>query len=204
MSSHVPNGPLRTAVVGTGSIARSSHLPALTKLAAEGEVEVVAAVDVDGPAVRAFADEFGIPQASTDLHAMLTETRPDLVVLCTPPPCTASRPWPRSPPGPGCGARSRPAPPWPTTTPSRAAEQGDGAGPYASVVFQHRFGSGARHVRAAAARRGAGPAAGGPLPDHLVPEPGVLRGALARPLGHRGRRIRPWDTESTRPTCCWT
>ncbi|WP_217167918.1 Gfo/Idh/MocA family protein [Streptomyces sp. AC512_CC834] len=166
MSSHVPNAPLRTAVVGTGSIARSSHLPALQKLAAEGGVEVVAAVDVDGPAVRAFAEEFGIPHASTDLDATLSAVRPDLVVLCTPPAVHREQSvaalragawvWCEKPPSPsladfdavaaaegGTGGQSAEE-----GVGSEAAERGDGTGPYASIVFQHRFGSGARHVRA--------------------------------------------------------
>jgi predicted dehydrogenase len=148
MSSHLPNAPLRTAVVGTGSIARSSHLPALTKLAAEGEVEVVAAVDVDGAAVRAFADEFGIPQASTDLHTTLTEARPDLVVLCTPPAVHREQAVAALTAGAWVWCEKPPCPSLADYDAVEAAEQGDGAGPYASVVFQHRFGSGARHVRA--------------------------------------------------------
>ncbi|MEV0017601.1 Gfo/Idh/MocA family protein [Streptomyces tendae] len=148
MSSHVPNAPLRTAVVGTGSIARSSHLPALRKLAAEGEVEVVAAVDVDGPAVRAFAEEFGIPQASTDLDTMLTEARPDLVVLCTPPAVHREQAVAALAAGAWVWCEKPPCPSLADYDTVEAAEQGDGAGPYASVVFQHRFGSGARHVRA--------------------------------------------------------
>lgn len=148
MSSHVPAAPLRTAVVGTGSIARSSHLPALQELAAGSAVEVVAAVDVDAAAVRAFADEYGIPHASTDLDATLTEVRPDLVVLCTPPAVHREQ----SVAALGAGAFVWcEKPPCPSLADYDAVTgaEGDGdTGPYASIVFQHRFGSGARHVRA--------------------------------------------------------
>ncbi|MFJ8822701.1 Gfo/Idh/MocA family protein [Streptomyces sp. NPDC102467] len=146
MSPHRSNTPLRAAVVGTGGIARSSHLPALHVLAAEGEVDVVAAVDVDADAVRAFADGAGIPYAATDLDAMLAEVRPDLVVLCTPPAVHREQSvaalragawvWCEKPPCPSLGDIDA----------VRAAEPGGDADPYASIVFQHRFGSGARHV----------------------------------------------------------
>ncbi|MFJ6569195.1 Gfo/Idh/MocA family protein [Streptomyces sp. NPDC091292] len=159
MSSHRPNTPLRTAVVGTGGIARSTHLPALRTLAADGETDIVAAVDVDAGAVRAFADDAGIPYASTDLDAMLAEVRPDLVVLCTPPAVHREQAvaalragawvWVEKPPCPSLAdfdaieAAERAARKEVEKTVGRA----DGAGPYASVVFQHRFGSGAHHVR---------------------------------------------------------
>ncbi|MFE1048445.1 Gfo/Idh/MocA family protein [Streptomyces olivaceus] len=148
MSSHVPAAPLRTAVVGTGSIARSSHLPALQKLAADGEVEVVAAVDVDAAAVRAFADEYGVPHASTDLDASLAEVRPDLVVLCTPPAVHREQSVAALRAGAHVWCEKPPCPSLADYDAVTEAEVAGEAGPYASIVFQHRFGSGARHVRA--------------------------------------------------------
>ncbi|MGV9964425.1 Gfo/Idh/MocA family protein [Streptomyces olivaceus] len=148
MSSHVPAAPLRTAVVGTGSIARSSHLPALQKLAADGEVEVVAAVDVDAAAVRAFADEYGIPHASTDLDASLAEVRPDLVVLCTPPAVHREQSVAALRAGAHVWCEKPPCPSLADYDAVTEAEGAGEAGPYASIVFQHRFGSGARYVRA--------------------------------------------------------
>ncbi|MFG3161105.1 Gfo/Idh/MocA family protein [Streptomyces sp. NPDC048232] len=148
MSSHVSPAPLRTAVVGTGSIARSSHLPALRKLAADGEVEIVAAVDVNGDAARAFADEYGIAHASTDLDAMLAEVRPDLVVLCTPPAVHRDQSVAALRAGAWVWCEKPPCPSLADYDAVEAAESGDDAAPYASIVFQHRFGSGARHVRA--------------------------------------------------------
>ncbi|KIF71679.1 oxidoreductase [Streptomyces sp. AcH 505] len=147
MSSHRSNPPLRTAVVGTGGIARSSHLPALRTLAAEGETELVAAVDVAEDAVRAFADEAGIGYAATDLDAMLADVRPDLVVLCTPPAVHREQSVAALKAGAWVWCEKPPCPSLADYDAVEAAEKGGEAGPYASIVFQHRFGSGARHVR---------------------------------------------------------
>lgn len=147
MSSHRSNSPLRTAVVGTGGIARSSHLPALRTLAAEGETEIVAAVDVAEDAVRAFADEAGIAYAATDLDAMLADVRPDLVVLCTPPAVHREQSVAALTAGAWVWCEKPPCPSLADYDAVEAAEKGGEAGPYASIVFQHRFGSGARHVR---------------------------------------------------------
>ncbi|GAA0692755.1 Gfo/Idh/MocA family oxidoreductase [Streptomyces malaysiensis subsp. malaysiensis] len=147
MSSHRSTTPLRTAVVGTGGIARSSHLPALRTLADAGEVELVAAVDVDMDAVRAFADGAGIPHASTDLDATLAELRPDLVVLCTPPAVHRDQAVTALKAGAWVWCEKPPCPSLADFDAIETAEQPGDAGPYASIVFQHRFGSGARHVR---------------------------------------------------------
>lgn len=147
MSPHRSSAPLRTAVVGTGGIARSSHLPALQALAAEGEVEVVAAVDVDGNAVRLLADEAGIPYAGTDLDAMLADVRPDLVVLCTPPAVHREQSVAALKAGAWVWCEKPPCPSLADFDAIEAAEKGGDADPYAAIVFQHRFGSGARHVR---------------------------------------------------------
>ncbi|MEU1305886.1 Gfo/Idh/MocA family protein [Streptomyces shenzhenensis] len=147
MSPQGSNNPLRTAVVGTGGIARSSHLPALRTLADEGEVEVVAAVDIDPDAVRGFADKAGIPYAATDLDAMLAQVRPDLVVLCTPPAVHREQSVAALRAGAWVWCEKPPCPSLADFDAIEAAEQAGGTGAYASIVFQHRFGSGARHVR---------------------------------------------------------
>lgn len=146
MSPHHSHPPLRTAVVGTGGIARGSHLPALRTLAQEGEVDVVAAVDVDADAARDRADEFGIPYATTDLGAMLTDVRPGLVVLCTPPSVHREQAVAALAAGAWVWCEKPPCPSLADFDAIEAAEA-PGPGPYASIVFQHRFGSGARHVR---------------------------------------------------------
>jgi predicted dehydrogenase len=137
---------IRAAVIGTGAIGRGSHLPALAQLAREGETEVVAAVDIDRGAVEAFCAETGIPHAYTDLDLMLAEQRPDLVSICTPPTLHRAQTvaalragawvWCEKPPVPSLADFD-----------AIEAEEGADGGPYAAIVFQHRFGSGSRHVR---------------------------------------------------------
>jgi len=73
---------LRVAVIGTGGIA-AAHADAINGEA--DRVELVGAVDVDLARVESFARQYHIPHFFTDLDALLHETRPDLVHLCTPP-----------------------------------------------------------------------------------------------------------------------
>ncbi|MFN8418159.1 MAG: Gfo/Idh/MocA family oxidoreductase [Anaerolineae bacterium] len=71
------------AIVGTGAIAASNHVPALR--AAGDRVKLVAAMDVDATRAQEFAAKFEIPQWFTDVNALLETAKPDLVVICTPP-----------------------------------------------------------------------------------------------------------------------
>ncbi|MDQ0936062.1 Gfo/Idh/MocA family protein [Streptomyces turgidiscabies] len=137
---------IRAAVIGAGAIGRGSHLPALAQLAAEGEAEVVAAVDINADAVKAFCAESGIPHAYTDLEQMLREQRPDLVTICTPPTLHREQTVAALRAGAWVWCEK---PPVPTLADFDAieAEEGLGGGPYASIVFQHRFGSASAHVR---------------------------------------------------------
>ncbi|WP_338694166.1 Gfo/Idh/MocA family oxidoreductase [Streptomyces sp. Q6] len=137
---------LKVAVVGAGGIARGSHLPALQELAEEGEVEVVAAVDVDDDAVRRFCADGGIPHPYTDLQRMLDEQRPDLVTVCTPPTLHREQTVAALRAGAWVWCEKPPTPSLEEFDAIEAAEGAEG-GPYAAIVFQHRFGSGARHVR---------------------------------------------------------
>ncbi|MDN3027668.1 Gfo/Idh/MocA family oxidoreductase [Streptomyces sp. S.PB5] len=152
---------IRAAVIGTGAIARGSHLTALTALAEEGEVEVVAAVDIDARAVEEFCAAGGVPHAYTDLDRMLREQRPDLVTICTPPTLHRDQTVAALRAGAWVWCEK---PPVPTLADFDAveAEEGTESGPYASIVFQHRFGSGTRHVR----RLLDGKALGRPLVAH--------------------------------------
>ncbi|MDQ1040219.1 putative dehydrogenase [Streptomyces sp. V3I8] len=178
---------IRAAVIGTGAIAAGSHLPALAALAAEGEVEVVAAVDIDAGAVRRFCRDGGVPHGYTDLGRMLAEQRPDLVSVCTPPTLHREQTvaalragawvWCEKPPVPSLADFD-----------AVEAEEGDG-GPYASIVFQHRFGSGARHVRRLIADR----AMGRPLVAHC--QTTWYRDAAYYAVPWRGR----WETEGGGP-----
>ncbi|HEX4702010.1 MAG TPA: Gfo/Idh/MocA family oxidoreductase [Pseudonocardiaceae bacterium] len=135
--------PVRVAIVGTGGIAEVAHFPALR---AQGtRVAVAAVVDVDPDRLESFQARHDIPAAYRSLDTMLDIEKPDLVHVCTPPArhadvvvqCLEAGAWVlvEKPPCLSLAEFDR----------IEAAER-DG-GPYASVVFQHRFGSGARHLR---------------------------------------------------------
>ncbi|MGA5896082.1 Gfo/Idh/MocA family protein [Streptomyces venetus] len=141
-----PGSPARrrVAVVGTGAIVSGSHLPALRAHA--DRVELVAAVDVDQERLDAFRELAGGQVAGyTSVDAMLDAERPDLVLIGTPPSLHRDQ-----------TVAALKAGAWvlcekPLTLSLAeydeiaAAEEASGA--YASVVFQHRYGSGAVHAR---------------------------------------------------------
>lgn len=154
--------PVRVAIVGTGAIARGSHLPALTALAAGRPLEIVAAVDVDPLSVQGFCAGAGIAHAYTDLALMLAEQRPDLVILCTPPRFHRDQTIAALRGGAWVWCEKPPCPSLEDFDAIEAAEGPETGGPYAAIVFQHRFGSGSRHVRALLA----GGALGRPLVAH--------------------------------------
>ncbi|MFI7386209.1 Gfo/Idh/MocA family protein [Streptomyces sp. NPDC049813] len=189
MSSHRSPRPLRTAVVGTGGIARATHLPALRTLAAEGAVDVVAAVDTDAGSVARFADDFAVPYRTTEFAAVLTEVRPDLVVLCTPPAVHREQAVAALRAGAWVWCEKPPCPSLADYDAVLAAERGGSADPYAAIVFQHRFGSAARHVRRLL-REGA---CGRPLVAHC--QTTWYRDAAYYAVPWRGR----WATEGGGP-----
>ncbi|MEV5159123.1 Gfo/Idh/MocA family oxidoreductase [Streptomyces sp. NPDC053728] len=154
--------PVRVAIVGTGAIARVSHLPALTALAARQPLEIVAAVDVDGASVEAFCTDAGIAHPYTDLDRMLTEQRPNLVTLATPPRFHRDQTVAALRAGAWVWCEKPPCPSLEDFDAIESAEGSRGHGPYAAIVFQHRFGSGSRHVRGLLA----GGAMGRPLVVH--------------------------------------
>ncbi|MFD5627371.1 Gfo/Idh/MocA family protein [Streptomyces sp. NPDC127072] len=179
---------VRAAVIGTGAIARGSHVPALARLAEEGETEIVAAVDIAEDVVREFCAEAGIPHAYTDLDRMLEEQRPDLVVICTPPTLHREQTVAALRAGAWVWCEK---PPVPTLADFDAveAEEGLDGGPYAAIVFQHRFGSGARHVKRLIAEE----AMGRPLVAHC--QTTWYRNADYYAVPWRGR----WETEGGGP-----
>ncbi|MEW2635245.1 Gfo/Idh/MocA family oxidoreductase [Streptomyces sp. NPDC048389] len=140
-------GRLRAAVVGTGAIARGSHLPALADHA--DAVELVAAVDVNTAQLDDFCAAAG---AGVEGHArvdeMLAAARPDLVLLASPPAFHREQAVEALRAGawvlcekPLCLSLAE-------FDAMAAAEGPDGSGgPYLSAVFQHRYGSGAAHAR---------------------------------------------------------
>lgn len=179
---------IRTAVIGTGAIGRGSHLPALTRLAEEGETDTVAAVDLAEDAVQDFCAGAGIPHAYTDMDRMLAEQRPDLVVVCTPPALHRAQTVAALRAGAWVWCEKPPVLTLADFDAVEAAEGGAG-GPYAAVVLQHRFGSGARHVK----RLIAGRAMGRPLVAHC--QTTWYRDADYYAVPWRGR----WETEGGRP-----
>jgi predicted dehydrogenase len=72
---------LRVAVVGAGMIANAGHIPAWKN---QPDARIVAVADAEELNARATAQRHGIPQAYTDLGAMLAEQRPELVIVATP------------------------------------------------------------------------------------------------------------------------
>ena len=72
---------MRFGVVGLGWAARAFHLPALKQVA---KAEVVAGFDLDASQRESWTRETGIPTYAT-LDDLLTEARPDVVLVGTPP-----------------------------------------------------------------------------------------------------------------------
>ncbi|MFF4959290.1 Gfo/Idh/MocA family protein [Streptomyces sp. NPDC001222] len=179
---------IRAALVGTGGIARGSHLPALARLAGEGETEVVAAVDIDADSVERLCAESGIPHPYTDLDRMLEEQRPDLVSVCTPPVLHREHTVAALRAGAWVWCEKPPVPTLADFDAVEAAEDPDG-GPFAAIVFQHRFGSGPRHV----GRLLAEGALGRPLVAHC--QTTWYRDAAYYAVPWRGR----WGTEGGGP-----
>jgi predicted dehydrogenase len=143
----VERTPVRVVVVGAGGIVTSSHIPALRAHA--DRVRLVGAVDVDERRLAALLAQTGSGvRGYIGLQRMLEAEQPDLVLIGTPPAlhaeqtCTALR----------AGAWVLCEKPLCLSLAEYdeiAAAEGDGesGGPYASVVFQHRYGSGAVHAR---------------------------------------------------------
>ncbi len=137
------DSPVRIAIVGTGNVAETSHMPVIR---AQGpNARVVAVVDVDPERARDFAERWRIPEYYRGLDKMLREAAPDLVIVCTPP--VAHREavvscldagvwvWCEKPPTLSLAEYDE-----------IAAHEGEG-GSYVSYVFQQRFGSSARALR---------------------------------------------------------
>ncbi|MDF1513231.1 MAG: Gfo/Idh/MocA family oxidoreductase [Anaerolineae bacterium] len=72
----------RVAIIGTGMIAHSAHIPAWK--AQKDAVELVAAADILPERVAKMGTEHDIPHIYTDWQKMLDEEQPDIVSVCTP------------------------------------------------------------------------------------------------------------------------
>jgi predicted dehydrogenase len=181
-----PSRRIKAAILGTGGIAEVAHLPALRAQA--HRVDVVAAVDIDPERLAAFTSKHEIPAGYTSLDAMLAEQRPDLVHVCTPPAAHADAVVRILEEGSWALVEKPPTLSLAEFDRIERAER-DG-GPYASVVYQHRFGSGGLRL----ARQ----AAVGELGRALVAqcETSWFRGHGYYEVPWRGR----WATEGGGPT----
>jgi predicted dehydrogenase len=138
---------LRAAVVGTGGIVTGSHLPALRAHA--DRIELTAAVDVDPVRLAAFRAEAGVlgmeVEGYADFDAMLGAVRPDLVLIGTPPSLHRAQSVAALKAGAWVWCEKPLCLSLAEYDEIAAAEEASGA--YASVIFQHRYGSGAVHAR---------------------------------------------------------
>ena len=75
------DGALRVGVIGGGSFARSTLIPALAKI--DG-VELVTACARSGASARSLADRFGIPVATSDWRELADSEAIDALVIATP------------------------------------------------------------------------------------------------------------------------
>lgn len=73
---------LKAAIIGTGMIACSAHIPAYRSCGDVFSLEAV--MDVNEIAARDTARKYGIPQYFTDCAQMLEAVKPDLVSICVP------------------------------------------------------------------------------------------------------------------------
>ncbi|AOS63900.1 Gfo/Idh/MocA family protein [Actinoalloteichus hymeniacidonis] len=132
----------RAAIIGTGGIAEVCHVPALR--AEADRVELVAAVDVDPGRLADFLVRTDIPMGYASTAEMLRSQRPDLVHVCTPPAAHVDAVVAALESGAWVLLEKPPCRSLAEFDRITAAERP--GGPYASVVYQHRFGSGARHA----------------------------------------------------------
>ncbi|WP_017616309.1 Gfo/Idh/MocA family protein [Nocardiopsis salina] len=135
--------PVRAAVVGTGNIARF-HAQALRSM--PEQAEIVAAVDVDGENLARFGDDHGVHDHYSDIGEMLRRAEPDLVHVCTPPGLHHEQVLACLKAGSSVLVEKPPALSL-AEFEEMAAAEGEG-GPWVATLFQHRFGSGARRLRA--------------------------------------------------------
>src|ERR1035441_7971217 len=74
---------LKAVIVGAGLIAQKKHIPAF--LRAKNRADLVAICDLNVAAAKTAATRFGIPRTYGDVSEMLSQEKPDLVDICTPP-----------------------------------------------------------------------------------------------------------------------
>ena len=178
---------LRVAIAGTGNIARV-HARALSE-AAGPAADLVAVMDVDDRRLNSFGREFGIRETYRSLDDLLSHGRPDLVHVCTPPSAHYALALGCLRAGVSVLVEKPPTISLREFDELAAADGGDGR-PWFATVFQHRFGSGQRRLKALAR--------GGVLGRPLVAicHTTWFRDQAYFDVPWRGR----WDTEGGGPT----
>jgi predicted dehydrogenase len=152
-------GPIRIAIVGTGNIARiqAKSLAAVTAAMASPDgggdpafppATVVAAMDTDASRLASFCREFGVPSAYGDLGDLLGRARPDLVHICTPPSTHYGTALACLRAGASVLVEKPPVISLREFDDLAAAQGGP---PWFATVFQQRFGSGQRRLKALSA-----------------------------------------------------
>jgi predicted dehydrogenase len=189
--------PVRVAIVGTGNIARI-HAKALAAAAVAAAPDggppaatIAAAADVNDDRLTAFCDEFVVEAAYGDLDDLLSKERPDLVHVCTPPGLHHAQALACLRAGASVLVEKPPAISLREFDELSKAE-GDqaGTGPWLATVFQHRFGSGQRRLKALARRGDLG------RPLLAICHTTWFRDQAYFDVPWRGR----WDTEGGGPT----
>ena len=138
----MPLKTYRAVLAGTGSIG-DAHVRAVD--GTHGRVQLVGAADIDAGRVAEFATRHKIPETFTDYAAMLATTKPDLVIVATPPGlhtamCIAAMEagawvWCEKP---LCASLA---------DADRIAAKETETGRYTACVFQMRFASSTAHLR---------------------------------------------------------
>jgi predicted dehydrogenase len=142
----MPLKTYRAVLAGTGSIG-DAHVRAVD--ATQGRVQLVAATDIDAKRVTDFAARHRIPETFTDYAEMLRVTKPDLVIVATPPGQHTTMSLAAMEAGawvwcekPLCSSLA---------DADRIAAQETATGRYTACVFQMRFASSTAHLREIAA-----------------------------------------------------
>jgi predicted dehydrogenase len=155
--------PIRIAIVGTGNIA-GTHARAIAE-ASEAEADggqpaappatLIAAMDTDASRLDPFCIEFGVPDGYRNLADLLARARPDLVHVCTPPAAHYAAALACLHAGASVLVEKPPVISLRELDGLAAAQgpdiRGTSGAPWFATVFQHRFGSGQRRLKALAA-----------------------------------------------------
>lgn len=139
----------RAIVVGTGAIA-AEHARAYRDPAINNDAELVAVVDVDERRARTYASEHEVSEVYATLDEALSQEKPDLVHICTPPWLHAEQSIAALESGSWVICEK---PPCASLAELAAIEDAElRTGRYCSTVFQWRYGSGMRYVHDGLAR----------------------------------------------------